>query len=57
MRATKVLQKYLGNALGSMRALRSRVLLRAVEAMIYGRRLTFWIWHVHGAAWSASARR
>ncbi len=40
MRATKVLQKYLGEALHSMHALRSRVLLHAVEAMIQGRRLT-----------------
>jgi hypothetical protein len=40
MHATKVLQKCLGDALGSMHALRSRVLLHAVEAMIQGRRLT-----------------
>lgn len=40
MRATKVLQKCLGEALGSMHALRSRVLLHAVEALIHGRRLT-----------------
>lgn len=40
MRATEVLQKCLGDALGSMHALRSRVLLRAVEAMVRGRRLT-----------------
>ena len=40
MRATEVLQKCLSDALGSMHALRSRVLLRAVEAMIHGRRLT-----------------
>ena len=40
MRATEVLQKCLGDALGSMHALRSRVLLRAVEAMVHGRRLT-----------------
>jgi hypothetical protein len=40
MRATEVLQKCLGRALGSMHAPRSRVLLRAVEAMIHGRRLT-----------------
>lgn len=40
MRATEVLQKCLGDALGSMHALRSRVLLRAVEATIHGRRLT-----------------
>ena len=40
MRATEVVQKCLGNALGSMHALRSRVLLRVVEAMALGRRLT-----------------
>lgn len=41
MRATEVLQKCLrGGALGLMHALRSRVLLRAVEAMIHGSRLT-----------------
>ena len=40
MRATEVLQKYLSGALGSIHGLRSRVLLRAVEAMIHGRRLT-----------------
>lgn len=40
MRATEVLQKCLRGALGSMHALRSRVLLRAVEAMIHGNRLT-----------------
>ena len=40
MRATEVLQKCLGDALGSMHALRRRVLLRAVEATIHGRRLT-----------------
>lgn len=40
MRATEVLQKCLGDALGSMHALRSRVLLRAVEAVVHGRRLT-----------------
>ncbi len=40
MRATEVLQKCLGSALGSMHALRSRVLLRTVEATIHGRRLT-----------------
>lgn len=40
MRATKVLQKCLGDALGSMHALRRCVLLRAVEAVIHGRRLT-----------------
>ena len=40
MRATEVLQKCLRDALGSMHVLRSRVLLRAVEAMIHGSRLT-----------------
>ena len=40
MRTSEVLQKCLGNALGSMHALRSRVLLRDVEAMVHGRRLT-----------------
>jgi hypothetical protein len=40
MHATKVLQKCLGDALGSMHTLRSRVLLHAVEAMIQGSRLT-----------------
>lgn len=40
MHATKVLQKCLGDALSSMHALRSRVLLHAVEAMIQGSRLT-----------------
>src|SRR6185312_6886519 len=40
MRATEVLQKCLRDALGSMHVLRSRVLLRAVEAMVHGRRLT-----------------
>ena len=40
MRATAVLQKCLGSVLGSMHALRSRVLLSAVEATIHGRRLT-----------------
>jgi len=40
MRATEVLQKCLGDALKPMHALRRRVLLRAVEALIYGRRLT-----------------
>lgn len=40
MRATEVLQKCLCDALDSMHALRSRVLLRAVEAMIHGSRLT-----------------
>lgn len=40
MRATEVLQTCLRDALGSMHALRRRVLLRAVEATIHGRRLT-----------------
>ena len=40
MRATEVLQKCLRDALGSMHALRGRVLLRAVEAMVHGSRLT-----------------
>lgn len=40
MRATEVLQRCLRDALDSMHALRSRVLLRAVEATIQGRRLT-----------------
>lgn len=40
MRATVVLQKCLSEALGPMHALRRRVLLRAVEALIDGRRLT-----------------
>ena len=40
MRATEVLQKCLGDALKPMHALRRRVLLRAVDALIHGRRLT-----------------
>lgn len=40
MRATEVLQKCLSDALDSMHAMRSRVLLRAVEAAVHGRRLT-----------------
>ncbi len=40
MRATEVLQKCLSDALDPMHALRRRVLLRAVEAMLRGRRLT-----------------
>lgn len=40
MRATKVLQKCLGDARQPMHALRRCVLLRAVEALIHGRRLT-----------------
>lgn len=40
MRATEVLQKCLGESLNAIHALRSRVLMRAVEATIVGRRLT-----------------
>lgn len=40
MRATKVLQKCLDGALGSIHACRQRVLFLAVEALIAGRRLT-----------------
>lgn len=40
MRASGVLQKCLSGSLGAMHALRSRVLLRSVEALIAGRRLT-----------------
>ena len=40
MRATEVLQKCLGDTLNTMHALRRRVLLRAVEVTIQGRRLT-----------------
>ncbi len=40
MRATEVLQKCLNDALQPMHALRRCVLLRAVEALIQGRRLT-----------------
>lgn len=40
MRATEVLQKCLGNSLDVIHATRSRVLMRAVEAAIAGRRLT-----------------
>jgi hypothetical protein len=40
MRATEVLQKCLGESLQPIHALRSRVLMRAVEAVIAGRRLT-----------------
>lgn len=40
MRATQVVQKCLSGALGGMHALRRRVLLCAVEAVIAGRRLT-----------------
>jgi hypothetical protein len=40
MRATEVLQKCLGESLHVIHSLRSRVLMRAVEAAIAGRRLT-----------------
>lgn len=40
MRATEVLQKCLSDALDSMHAVRRRVLLHTVEAVIHGRRLT-----------------
>jgi hypothetical protein len=40
MRAVQVLQKCLSDALSDMHALRSRVLLRATQALIVGRRLT-----------------
>lgn len=40
MRATEVLQKCLNDALKPMHALRRRVLLRAVEALLGGRRRT-----------------
>ena len=40
MRATRVLQKCLADSLHPMHQTRSRVLLRAVEALIVGRRLT-----------------
>lgn len=40
MRATQVLQKCLGESLHAVHALRSRMLMRAVEAVIAGRRLT-----------------
>ena len=40
MRATGVLQKCLSDGLQVMHATRSRVLLRAVEALLAGRRLT-----------------
>ncbi|RUL69167.1 IS4 family transposase [Dyella choica] len=40
MRAGEVLQKCLSEALAGMHSLRSRVLIRAVEALIAGRRLT-----------------
>lgn len=40
MRASRVLQKCLSESLNTMHALRSRVLLRSVEALVAGRRLT-----------------
>lgn len=40
MRASQVLQKCLPESLGNMHALREAVLLRAVEALIAGHRLT-----------------
>ena len=40
MRASQVLQKCLPESLGTMHALRVAVLLRSVEALIAGRRLT-----------------
>ena len=40
MRATGVLQKCLGDSLDAIHAQRTRVLMRAVEATIAGRRLT-----------------
>jgi hypothetical protein len=40
MRATQVLQKCLSGALSSMHLLGQRVLLKATEALIAGRRLT-----------------
>lgn len=40
MRASRVLQKCLPESLGQMHALRGRVLLRSVEALVAGRRLT-----------------
>jgi len=40
MRATQVLQKSLGGALCDMHGLRRRVLLKATEALVAGRRLT-----------------
>ncbi|MHB8913127.1 MAG: IS4 family transposase, partial [Lysobacter sp.] len=40
MRTSGVLQKCLSGSLGAMHALRSRVLLRSVEALVAGRRLT-----------------
>ncbi len=40
MRASEVLQKCLSNSLAGMHALRQRTLLRAVEALVHGGRLT-----------------
>ena len=40
MRASQLLQKCLSSSLGAIHALRSRVLLRSVEALLAGRRLT-----------------
>jgi hypothetical protein len=40
MRASRVLQKCLSGGLHAMHATRLRVLLRAVEALLVGRRLT-----------------
>jgi hypothetical protein len=40
MRATEVLQKCLGGALEAVHSLRQHVLLRTVEAVVVGRRLT-----------------
>lgn len=40
MRASRILQKCLPGSLGEMHALREQTLLRAVEALIAGRRLT-----------------
>ena len=40
MRASQVLQKCLGRSLQPMHEARSRVLLRSVEALLTGRRLT-----------------
>lgn len=40
MRASQVLQKCLPHSLSGMHALRERALLRAVEALLQGRRLT-----------------
>ncbi len=45
MRASRVLQKCLSNSLGVIHKARARVLLRAVEALISGRRLTLSRWH------------